>query len=309
MTLPADGVVTPRLWLRNDQLSVAFLPALGGKIVALQDRAGREYLSRSGRPYALRKYGMKYGDTEFDGIDELFPSLGACEYPAGPWKGRPVPGHGEIFQMPWQSVAGGTGVTLEVASQVFPYVFRRQATLDGSALVLDYAVTNTAAEPFRYLYTFHPLFAAAAGCRLDVPDDMQVTVSWSKNGWLGQHGETKTWGTIRDADGGLFKEAVFRPNSGRYYKFFSSPLRDGQLRLGHSDGSGVAVIWPAAQMSRFAVWCSEGGVDGLHHLAIEPTTCLRESLADAVAAGEAPAIPPHGVVRWQIRLCVTGTRR
>jgi hypothetical protein len=298
----ADGGETPRLWLRNGTLAVAFLPELGGKIVHLRDAAGREYLSRSGKPYARRRYGEPFGEnSEFDGIDEIFPTLGPCVYPAGPWEGEAVPGHGEVFQLPWRQVAG-PGVSLAVTSQRFGYVFRRQATLAGDTLILDYAVENPAAVPFPFVYAFHPLFAAGAGSRLDLADDAEVLVSWSSGGWLGKVGEIRRWGDILDADGQPFKERIFVPESGRFWKIFSLPLAEGRVVLSHGDGSAVEMTWPAALLPRYAVWCSEGSTGGLHHLAPEPTGSAIEALDQAYRAGEALAIPPRGTLTWQIRL-------
>jgi hypothetical protein len=298
----ADGGETPRLWLRNGILSVAFLPELGGKIVHLQDASGREYLSRSAKPYARRTYGKPFGDnSEFDGIDEIFPTLGPCAYPCGPWQGKEVPGHGELFQTPWRQV-DGPGVTLVNVSSRFGTVFRRQATLDGDALVLDYVVDNPADAPFHFVYAFHPLFAAGTGSGVAIPDDAEVLISWSSEGWLGKVGSVKAWGSILDADGKPFKDKVFVPDSGRYWKIFSPPLAEGRFVLRHADGSAVEMAWPASILPRYAVWCSEGSTGGLHHLAPEPTGSAIEALDQAYAAGETLVVPAQGTLAWQIRI-------
>jgi hypothetical protein len=193
---------------------------------------------------------------------------------------------------------------LVATSSVLPTLFRRQATLAGDTLVLDYCVTNTSDTALPFMYACHPLFAGAAGCRLEIPDALPVTVSWSKNAFLGPRGDVRTWGAITNGAGGLLKDAVFVPDSGRYYKFFSPRLSTGRFRLTYADGAALELTWPAEQLPYYAVWCSEGGVDGLHHIGIEPTTGVAETVANAMAAGEARVIPPHGAVAWQIRIRV-----
>lgn len=295
------GGETPRLRLDNGCISVAVLPELGGKIVSLRSAEGREYLSRSDRPYRRRVQACEYGATEFDGIDELFPSLAACALKDGPWQGRQVPDHGELVSLPWK-VVDGPGIALEVASPAFPYVFRRTATLEGDTLVLDYAVTNTSEHAFAFTYTLHPLFAGEVGCRFDIPDALPMTISWSRQSFPGKRGEAKPWGEIPDGAGGRLRDAVFAPGSGRYYKLFSPRLADGRFRLVYADGSAVEMRWPAETLPHYAIWCSEGGVGTLHHIGIEPTTDTVESLVGARAAGVAPEIPAKGSRTWQIRL-------
>ena len=295
------GGATPRLRLDNGRIAIAVLPELGGKIVSLRRVDGREFLSRSDRPYRRRVQGQEYGETEFDGIDELFPSLGSCEIASGPWQGRRVPDHGELVTLPWQ-VVEGPGIALEVASPVFPYVFRRTATLEDDTLVLDYAVTNTSVHPFAFTYTFHPLFAGEAGCRFDIPDALPMTVSWSKQSFLGARGEVKPWGDLPDGVGGRFRDSIFAPGSGRYYKLFSPRLSEGRFRLVYADGGAMEMRWPAGILPHYAIWCSEGGVGALHHIGIEPTTDTIESLSGAIAVGAAPEVPAKGSRTWQIRL-------
>ena len=295
------GGATPRLRLDNGRIAIAVLPELGGKIVSLRRVDGREFLSRSDRPYRRRVQGQEYGETEFDGIDELFPSLGSCEIASGPWQGRRVPDHGELVTLPWQ-VVEGPGIALEVASPVFPYVFRRTATLEDDTLVLDYAVTNTSIHPFAFTYTFHPLFAGEAGCRFDIPDALPMTVSWSKQSFLGARGEVKPWGDLPDGVGGRFRDSIFAPGSGRYYKLFSPRLSEGRFRLVYADGGAMEMRWPAGILPHYAIWCSEGGVGSLHHIGLEPTTDTVETLVGAIADGVAPEIPAKGSRTWQIRL-------
>lgn len=300
----ADGGTTPRFRLANAHLVVEVLPELGGKITSLRTVDGREFLSRSDRPYRKRVSGQDYGETEFDGIDELFPSLAPSEIGEGHWRGVKVPDHGDLVTQPWR-VVDGPGVTLEVSGLALPYVFRRSATLEADTLVLAYTVTNTSAHPLPFSYTFHPLLAGEAGARFVICGTTPMTVSWSSQSFLGRRGAVVKWEDVPDGAGGRLRDAVFQPGSGRYYKLFSPRLETGGFRLEHADGHAIELSWPADRLPYYAIWCSEGGVDGLHHIGIEPTTDTAESLAGAMAAGEAPELPPFGDWSWRIRLRVT----
>lgn len=306
----ADGSDTPLLTLKNDQLSVQFVPELGGKIISIKDADGREFLSRSDRPYARRQYGMEFGKTEFDGIDECFPSMGACKYPYdGAYKDVDMVDHGEVFNMPW-TVLSGAGVDMECKGTRFQYVFRRTATLEGNVLKLDYTVTNTGSEPLHWMYLFHPLLAADKGTGLtNIPDDMPIKISYNPGDFLGKRFDIKPWGQLKDAEGKPFKDDQFRPKSERYYKYHSPKLDKAELVLSHADGSAVKMTWSKDILPFFAVWTSEGSVGGLHHFAPEPSNSSTDNLATAKEAGEESVIPPGGTIKWFINIEITPAKK
>lgn len=299
----ADGSQTPVVLLRNEHLEVAFLPELGGKIISLKAGGDREVLSRTGKPYTRREFGMGYGDTEFDGLDECFPTLSPCRYPAPPWEQTQVVDHGEVCQVPWERV-GGNGVVMEARGVRFPYGFRRQATLEGNTLVLDYTVTNDADSPFHFTYTFHPLFLGETGLRLEVPDDVAVTALTSTDDFLGREGQETNWGEVTDEEGRPFKDNMFTENSNRWYKFVTAKLPEGATTLRYADGTAVSISWPVDLMPYLAVWCTEGAVSGMHHIGVEPSVSQKESLDEAYEAGQTAVVPAKGEVNWQIRLMV-----
>ena len=184
----------------------------------------------------------------------------------------------------------------------FPYVFRRTATLEGDALVLHYAATNTGDAPLHYMYLLHPLLAADAGTHLDIPDDMKIRVSYNAADFLGKRGTVKPWGQLTDAEGKPFKLDQFRPNSGRYYKYHSEKLTDAVLTMRHADGAGIRMTWSKDVLPYFAVWTSEGSTGGLHHMAPEPTSASVDDLASAAKLGEDHVIAPGATARWFIKM-------
>ena len=298
----ADGSTSPRLTLRNDHLAIAVLPELGGKICSLTDAKGREQLSRSGKAYRARAAGMVYGDSEFDGIDECFPTVGGCAYPLAPWKDVAIPDHGELWNQAWQRLDSADGtLVLEARGALFPYRFRRAMAVDGETVTLDYTVVNEGDWPLSYLYAFHPLLDAATGDGFMWPDDQPVLVAYSWKQWLGDSRAT-TWSALTGG-GEPFAPRQFVRDSGRYYKYIATPLTSGAADVRRTDGTTLALRWDPAALPHLAVWCSEsGGIPGLNHLAPEPTTAPFDTLDQAHAAGQARIIPPHGSASWRIAL-------
>ncbi len=299
-----DGKETPCVVLSNESLTVKILPEIGGKIISMKDSSGAEYLDRGSCEYKARSPGMTYKDTEFDGIDEIFPTMAECNMPAGEFKGAKLHPHGDLYRKKWTYSLDNGILSMETSGFDLPYVFKRTARLDKSSLVLDYTVTNNSEQPLPYIYTFHPIFKATTGSKLELPADMDVKVSFSMKGWLGKSGEIRKLGDIKNEDGTAFMEKMFKKNSGGYWKFFTEKLSKGELILSNGDSPRLLLSWPADMFPYLAVWCSEGNVGGQNHIAIEPSASSDESLEKAYAAGEARIIPPKGKHEWQIRISI-----
>ncbi|HBC86650.1 MAG TPA: hypothetical protein DCZ94_06830 [Lentisphaeria bacterium] len=300
----AEGSETPCIILSNDFLAVKFIPEIGGKIISIKDAAGTEFLDRGKKPYSSRTPKMTYSDTEFDGIDEVFPTMTECKMPAGEFKDVKLHPHGDLYRKKWTYSLDNGILSMETSGFELPYVFKRTAKLEKSALVLDYTVTNNSSQPLPYIYTFHPILAAKTGSRLEMPADMKVKVSYSMKGWLGKGGEIRKLGEIKNEDGTPFLEKMFTSSSGRYWKFFTEKLSKGEAILAHNGSSKLVMTWPADMFPYLAVWCSEGNVGGQNHIAPEPSTSIEESLEKAYAAGEARSIPAKGTDKWQIRISI-----
>ncbi|MHB8276843.1 MAG: hypothetical protein ACYDIA_04225 [Candidatus Humimicrobiaceae bacterium] len=58
-------------------------------------------VQRKGK-YKPGVYGSTYVKAECAGFDEIFPTIDECFYVTYPWKGIPIPDHGEVWSIPWQ---------------------------------------------------------------------------------------------------------------------------------------------------------------------------------------------------------------
>ncbi|NRA39874.1 MAG: hypothetical protein HRU15_17160 [Planctomycetes bacterium] len=299
-----DGSEVDHIKLKNDKMSVAFIPALGGKIVSIQSQNGREYLSRSERPYSKRVYAAAYGDTEFDGIDECFPSLGNSTYPAEPWKDVAIPDHGEICQMPWSYEIKGKSLICSVDGKNFPYTFTRKATVKKNTLQLDYTVTNNSEHPFSFYYAFHPLFTGETGCTLSVADDTPVSLAFSYKNYLGK-ARSGIWKSFAGEDGVLLKDQQYQAGSKKYYKYYTDKMDRGSIDLTYANGDALKMTWPSKVMPYMAVWCSQGAVGGLEHIAPEPCTSQSDDIQGAYKKGECIVLKPKKSIQWRIELAIT----
>ena len=132
--------------LENDALRLTFLPGYACKMASLiNKKTGREWLFQSNNDtLRVPEYGASFAEYDSSGFDEVFPSIDACPYPCGTYRGTPVPDHGEVWALPWEHTvhADGNGLTARVQSPKLPYRFTRELILSGHDIRLHYTLEN-----------------------------------------------------------------------------------------------------------------------------------------------------------------------
>ena len=128
--------------LENDALRLTFLPGYACKMASLiNKKTGREWLFQSNNDtLRVPEYGASFAEYDSSGFDEVFPSIDACPYPDGSWHGMPIPDHGEVWAMPWESIHSPDDLAAKaiVQSQTLPYVFSKNIMLRNNEVLFEY---------------------------------------------------------------------------------------------------------------------------------------------------------------------------
>ena len=244
--------------LQAHGITVAMLPGLGGKIISLQGPDGHEWLSRSGRPYRARDGLAGFGDGEFDGADEIFPTMDACDG---------LPAHGEAWRLAWTR-GDGPGLSYVLDGRLRPYRLRRSITIAPGAVELSYALQNLGDTGLRYVYLFHPLFSIIEPLRMELPEAQTVLVTNSQHDFLARTAAPVPWTTLVE---GPFATATASLAAKRFWSLAIAPA-PAFVRLRRPGGAVLTMTWDAAALPHLALWCSEASpfVGDLAHLAPEP---------------------------------------
>ncbi len=292
----SNGTTSPVISLSSNGIEIEVVPELGGKVISLRGPDGHERLSRSSRPYVKRTSQLRYQDSEFDGLDEIFPTLVAS--PAG--SNHPaIPEHGEVWYLPWK-VLPGPGLNLEVKGECLPYILNRKISIHKQTVLFSYTLSNTGKIAFPYIYLFHPLFFAESGLDLKVPQETSFKIKGSKKLFLGTNGDTKTWKELKE---GPLAGKLFQSDRGHYWNatLVSSTLN--QLKLSWPSLKPLTLTWDKTSLPYCAFWSTEGAIlGGLKHFALEPTSSLSDKLSVAAASGEAKILLPNHEAKWDILL-------
>jgi aldose 1-epimerase len=184
-----------RMSLRNESLLAEVVPQVGGGLARL------DWLGGAQPEPLLRALPADVEGIPLPGQLACFPLLpwsnrmapsgfmfeGERHVPAPNRDGEPCPIHGDGWQQPWQ-VSSRTDTSLLLTlvradAAPFSYHAGLRYTLDGPALLVDLAVTNTGAAALPFGIGLHPwmpdpggavLHAAAAGVWLSGADKLPV---------------------------------------------------------------------------------------------------------------------------------------
>jgi hypothetical protein len=287
-------------------LAVVVVPELGGKLCSIVWQ-GREILARN--PLRPVRYGAPYADFDASGFDECLPSIGPCPYPEAPWNGTEVPDHGEVWSIPWTQGCESGRLRLTAHGVRFPYTFEKTLAVSAAGSIrLDYALTNHAQFPFRYLWSAHPLLALIPGMRIHLPSNTRVRVDWSKGERLGGLLAEHPWPLTYDRAGQeIDLSLILDRTNGSVDKLYTNRLTEGWCALHDpTDGCYVAMLFPSERVPYVGLSINLGGwpVDrpAYYNLGLEPCNGFPDRLDVAVARGDCAVAAPGERRKWHVEI-------
>ena len=309
-----------RLELKTDTFSVEVLPSLGGKVASMR-KNGVELLQQPILPYAPRTLTTAFEESDASGFDECMPSVAACDIDAPEGK-LSIPDHGEFWRLPWAvTSANESELQLTATGTVLPLRFERKLRLSNApgrhqaeTLHIDYRLENIGHHETHYLWSAHPLFAVDPGDSIRLPAPVAtVTVESSSRNRLGPRGTVHPWPFAQLASGGMAQlDRVGHESDNTGDKLYAdAPVDDGWSAIERRKaGLRVQVEFDPKITPWLGLWLCYGGWPGNNPLrqfcvALEPCTSPADSLATAIAAGQARTLGPGQCDLWWMRVVTT----
>jgi hypothetical protein len=302
--------------LENDELRVTVLPEKGADIVGFVHKpSGVDPLFRApwglqppGAPPREGSDGHAFLENYAGGWQELFPNVNdPCEY-----RGRTLPFHGEVATLPWTCSPDGEALHCSVSCTLTPFRLDRDMRLDGPSLVLDETVTNESDEPAHFVWGHHCVLGppfVEAGCLLQVPAQRIETMPemWEDTARL-EPGQRSPWphARLRDDRGEVDLSQVPGPEAGSHDDVYLTDLAGGWVAVENPRiGLSFRLDWDPEVFRWIIAWQPYGGarampLAGSYALGIEPWV-TRRNLAEAIDAGEAVELEPHGRMSTEVR--------
>lgn len=307
----------PAISLESEALLAHYLPGVGAKLCSLRYKPLdlELLLQRPQAQYRLAPYDGSYvAEGECSGGDEMFPSIDRCFYEGYPWRGTPIPDHGEVWSLPWQGTEQGGRLHFAVHGVRFPYRLEKWVSLvDEATLHTDYRLTNLSGFDFDFMWAAHMMLNLEEGAELALPEGVRkVVTALSFDGGLGRYGDEFDWPLARLAAGQTRDLRRMQPKSARQtVKYFvKGRMPEGWCALTYpQSGCTLRLSWPVEQAPYLAVLADEGGWDDLYSLFLEPATASFDRLDVARLRGECSTVKAGDVYEWHLDITLARSPR
>ena len=290
--------------IRNHALQFQFIPESGGKLASAVDlQTGREFmLQRDGDIYLTQPYDGVYVQGECSGFDDMFPTIDQCTYERFPWKGTPIPDHGEVWSLPWDAAVQGDSIYMKVNGVRLPYVLEKKAAFtEETTLRVDYRLTNPTPFALDFIWAAHVMIPAEEGAQIVLPDSRdQAVCIFSKSGRLGRYGSEFRWQRQRI-------DRIRPKNVGDFEKYYFREPEEGEnwCAIRYPGGNELRLSLPGATVPYLGVLSNEGGWEGLYHVILEPCTATMDRLEAASLYQTLSRVDPYSTIDWHLDLTIT----
>ena len=298
--------------VESDQIVAQFLPAIGSKLCSLVYKPlNLELLVQRPNPrYLLAPYDGDYvGQGECSGFDEMFPSIDKCFYEGYPWRGTPIPDHGEVWSIGWDCAAENDRLHFATFGVRFSYKLEKWVSFHGDNILhTDYRVTNLSDFDLDFMWAAHPMFYLEEGAELRLPAGVQqVVTTLSFTGNLGRYGDEFDWPIARLPDGQMRDLRRIRPKTARDAEkyFVKGKLPEGwcALTFPRSDLT-LTLSFPVETVPYLAILPNAGGWQDLYNIFLEPATASFDRLDVARVRGEYSTVKAGAIYEWYLRMSV-----
>jgi len=303
----------PAIALREDELEVVVVPSAGMRITNLRRPRGREWLWRSDQiPLARPVAGRSYVETaDSGGWDECFPTVAPSPLPGAPSGASPLPDHGELWAVVWQSSvyehAGGTTLSASANGQLLPYEFHRDLTVSPGEpiLRLSYRLRNLGDAPFPWIWSAHPLLNVQPGSLLELPTVRQVRLDAVHGRSDLARNDIVSWPS---GIGGETERFRFPEDGGWAIKCFGDVGESGRMIVTDPRQGERLTIQVRAAVLQVGLWINcrgwaPPGRTPYYNLGLEPCIGAPDSLADAVEKWElAQMLSPGEERAWELEV-------
>lgn len=294
--------------LQSDELRVAILPDLGAKVASIFSKSVQAELlwQYPGETLVRPAFGAAFGAEAGWGFDEMFPAILPSIYPDGPWRGTPIPDHGEVWSLPWNERLDGNRVEHTVHGLRFPYRLTRNTLLEGATLRLDYHLENLSSFPFRCMWAAHPLFVTARGSRIELPEGIGSIVNAQTSPGLTSYGARYSFphpeGSVSAVD---LREIPPIAQRGSWKWWVEGELSRGWCVL-RSTAAGylVRLAFPVDKVPYLGIWVNNGDWNQQFNCGIEPATGGMDGIDLARLFGVEHILKPYAEEEWHLLISV-----
>lgn len=275
--------------IESQLIKLKVIPELGFKICSiLYKPLGKEFLFQPTRgKYDIPGFGDSFSKYDTSGFDEMLPTVDACSYPEGKYRGEALPDHGDLWSLNFESNIGEDEIVGNVDLKSLPLNFEKKISFkDENTIKMDYKVKNLSDEKIFYLWTLHGLNVFDDETEFIFQDDMKHVINVQGDEDLNK----------------MDLRSLKDYQDGQSYKFyFLGEIKKGKAGIRYKKERLEYMINYDSKVNPYlGVWITKGGFKGEYNCAIEPSNGFYDSLDLAYKNNMVESLEGYEERSWSI---------
>lgn len=270
--------------MENDYLQIAVVPALGGKILSVFNKALQKEFLWMNKNLLLQKQstGADYDSNFIGAIDELLPN----DMPEN-IDGINYPDHGELWTTALDYIENNNSIVLHGRLALSGLQYSKTINLlqDEPIIQLDYAITNTSNAARHFLWKLHAALNIQAGDKL---------VTGAKTGQVVDPAYSRfadispfKWSVIEDTDA-----SIVPPENNTVDFFYLYDISKGEMKFISKNGHAFIYNYDENIFPYQWYFASYGGFLNHYTAILEPCTNMPMSVNEAKEKKQCAVLQP-----------------
>ena len=221
------------------------------------------------------------------GYDDCFPTVDPCDFPGRGW---PIPDHGELCWLPWETMAGDDYVCFRCESEKLQAAFERCLKFAASSITWQFEVTNSGDVVLPFLHVMHTLMPLREIVHIQLPG-FSLAVDEAR-------GSSTEMSSPNEVE-----ECLFALEHGKALMLLLRSVRLGTITVTFNSGMGLEIKFPTELFPTLGIWWNNEGYpdeEGCRRTecAFEPIPGTWSSLDASFRDGIYLVAPAHDSVKW-----------
>ena len=277
--------------IQTRTLRLKTIPELGFKIASIVYKPlEKEFLFQpTKRKYKIPNFKDDFSKYDTSGFDEMLPTVDACLYPEGEFKGAYLPDHGDLWTLPFDVKVEGEKLAGRANLKSLPLSFEKKISIkDETTIEMEYKVKNLGDKRLYYLWTLHGLN--------NFDDHTEFIFSEDMNKVINVQGD-------EDLNKMDLKSLKAYEDKKTYKYYFWGEIKTGKIGIRYKKERLEYIINYAPKLNPYlGIWVTKGGFKGEYNCAIEPSNGFYDSLDRAYNNNMVESLEASEEKSWSISI-------